>query len=208
MENGIKGYNGAFTFNDTERLDPFFRSIRLYSLNQKKFTEYTLINPIIKSYKFGDHSTSSTDFNEIEMTLEFETVLLREGKIAVGNSDSEVEGFAELHYDKGPSPLVPLGGGTQSVTGKGGFLDAVNAIKNGGLSGASALTALRLANNLNGQNLIKMAGGELLAAGQNIIANNPNPLSGMFVPVAAPAVNTADNYTGDGIITGNVTNIV
>jgi len=81
---------------------PFFESIRIYSLSQKKFSGYTLINPLIKSWKHGKHSTDSEDALSNEMSLVFESVLYSHGIIG---EDEEPKFFTDLHYDNEISPL-------------------------------------------------------------------------------------------------------
>lgn len=75
--------------------------IRLYSLHQKQFTEYVLINPQITSFQHGQHSQSESNTMEHTMTVSYETVLYNYGTIVPGADIS----FAELHYDGTPSPL-------------------------------------------------------------------------------------------------------
>jgi len=97
-------------YNDRVRLNwgfvppskPFFESIRIYSLSQKKFTGYTLINPLINSWKHGKHSSDSDDALENQMGLVFESVLYSQGIIG---EDSEPKFFTDMHYDNEISPL-------------------------------------------------------------------------------------------------------
>ena len=81
---------------------PYLKCIRIYSLHHKKFSEYVLINPIIKSFRHGQHDqTSSDSLLTHDMTIEYESVLYNYGDVS-GNT---VNGFAQLHYDKAASPL-------------------------------------------------------------------------------------------------------
>lgn len=99
---------------------PFIRAIRLYSLHKKYFSEYILVNPIIKTFRHGQHDNSQSDsILSHEVTIEYETVLYNSGRVKVDNP----KGFAKLHYDTFPSPLTPAGGGTKTVFGPGGILD-------------------------------------------------------------------------------------
>ena len=81
---------------------PFFESIRIYSLSQKKFTGYTLINPLIESWRHGKHSTDGDDLLTNQMGLVFESVLYSHGVIG---EDEEPKFFTDLHYDNEISPL-------------------------------------------------------------------------------------------------------
>ena len=75
--------------------------VRMYSLHQKQFTEYVLINPQITSFQHGQHQQGENGTMEHSMTLSYETVLYNYGTIVPGANTS----FAELHYDGSPSPL-------------------------------------------------------------------------------------------------------
>jgi len=81
---------------------PFFESIRIYSLSQKKFTGYTLINPLIKSWKHGKHSVDDDEALSNQCELVFESVLYSHGVIG---EDEEPKFFADMHYDNEVSPL-------------------------------------------------------------------------------------------------------
>lgn len=81
---------------------PFFESIRIYSLSQKKFSGYTLINPLIESWQHGKHSADSDEPMSNQMGLVFESVLYSHGVIG---EDEEPKFFTDLHYDNEISPL-------------------------------------------------------------------------------------------------------
>ena len=88
------GYKGQFV--------QFLSAIRIYSLSRGKFSEYTLVNPIIKNYSNGEHNSyDSAGIMQHQMTVAYETVLLSGGT----TSQSSVEGFAQLNYDTTPSPF-------------------------------------------------------------------------------------------------------
>ena len=81
---------------------PYLKSIRIYSLHHKKFSEYVLINPLIRSFRHGQHDQTTGDsLLTHDMTIEYESVLYNYGDV----SSNTVKGFAQLHYDKTASPL-------------------------------------------------------------------------------------------------------
>lgn len=83
-------------------LKPFFRSIQIYSLHQKRFTEYTLVNPMISSWRHGEHdSYDDNGTMESTMTLSYETVKYKTGYV----NAVDVNGFSILHYDNFQSPI-------------------------------------------------------------------------------------------------------
>jgi len=160
---------------------PYINAIRIYSLHQKEFTEYILVNPTIKSWKFGEHSnTDTSNTMQVDMSVDFETVLYSYGKV----SASTVNGFAELHYDKGPSPLTSLGGGTNSLIGPGGIVDSISGVS-GMLSsrnvGGGLLTAGRAIMKNENTDLKKVAIEDLKTLGTNILTSS-NPFSKVSFP--------------------------
>jgi hypothetical protein len=103
-------------------VEPFIRNIQIFSLHNKKFTEYLLINPVISSWRHGEHdSVAGAEIMDNSMTVMFETVKYRSGSV----NPVDVNGFGTLHYDNFNSPL---GGGAGQQ-----LLDAtVNSLLGGG----------------------------------------------------------------------------
>lgn len=83
-------------------LKPFLRSIQIYSLHQKRFTEYTLVNPMISSWRHGEHDAyAGNEPMDATMTLAYETVKYKTGYV----NAVDVNGFSILHYDNFQSPI-------------------------------------------------------------------------------------------------------
>jgi hypothetical protein len=79
----------------------YIQAIRIYSLYQQQFSEYELVNPVISSFKHGEHSNSNTgEMLQHEMSIQFETVKYQTGYV----TDNTVGGFVDLHYDRSQSP--------------------------------------------------------------------------------------------------------
>lgn len=177
----------AQTFGYTPRDYPanigqlqFINAIRIYSLHQKKFSEYTLINPIISSFKHGEHRSDANELMSHEMNISYETVKYATGYV----TEESVKGFSTLHYDRNPSPLTPAGGGTNSIAGPGGLLDTANSVVTDLADGniASALfKGGRALQNFKDTDLSAMAGAELTQIGKDILSGQ-NPLDRMNVP--------------------------
>jgi hypothetical protein len=158
----------------------YIQSIRIYSLHQKKFSEYTLINPTITAFSHGNHDVSTQGGLESSMTISYETVLYSSGRVSVNT----VKGFADLHYDKAPSPLTVAGGGTNSILGPGGILAAADEITQDGRAGnfgSAAFKLLRATQNNKNVDLKGLAAQELLTAGKDII-NGKDPRDRFYVP--------------------------
>jgi hypothetical protein len=112
----------AVGYNNSNSTQPYqyIQSIRIYSLYQKNFSQYQLINPIITSFKHGDHVNGENNLLTHEMSVQFETVKYLTGYV----TDDTVGGYIDLLYDRAPSPLsdqtnlVPdgMGGSMQATT--------------------------------------------------------------------------------------------
>lgn len=168
---------------------PYLKSIRIYSLHQKQFSEYVLINPIIRSFKHGDHAAGQVETMQHEMTVEFESVLYYYGS----TSANTTKGFADLHYDKTPSPLKM---GSRSILGPGGLLDTAADVEKNlkeGNYAAAALLGMRGLNNIKNMDLKGAAMGELIGMGTSILRGN-NSGSPLFVP----SLGSAGNMLGLG----------
>ncbi len=186
----------------------FIKAIRLYSMAKKRFAEYTLINPIITSFRHGQHTAGSSDPLQHEMTVSFEAVLYAAGWV----SSETVKGFGEaLHYDKSPSPLTPAGGGTRSILGPGGLIDlASSTVDSIGRKDPAAafFTAFRGYQNLKNTNLKDVAKAELSQLGRDVLRGN-NPLNRIFVPNTGNLANGSPIYEyGKGGKAGSTTNPV
>jgi hypothetical protein len=169
---------------DSRGESQYIQAIRIYSLHQKKFSEYTLVNPYITSFKHGRHEANpGNDILDHTMTISYETVLYASGYV----TQNTVKGFADLHYDKSPSPLTPQGSGTNSILGPGGILDAATTIFQQGSAGtakgigAAAFTLFRATEKNKNIDLRNLAQTELVQIGKDIL-NGKNPLDRTFFP--------------------------
>lgn len=104
---------------------PFFRDIKIYAINQKKFASYVLINPMITDWKHDtfDYSVGNGTMTHT-MSLRYETVKYYTGAIGGTTPSGSVLGFADpAHYDTTKSSLARPGA-TATVFGQGGLVDA------------------------------------------------------------------------------------
>ena len=160
----------------------YIRAIRIYSLHQKRFSEYTLINPIITAFKHGQHQSGSNELMSHDMTISYEFVLYAAGNV----SKNTVKGFADIHYDTSPSPLTPAGGGTTSILGPGGLVQTADEVISD-LSqdppdyAAAAFKSLMGFKNLKNIDLKKAASAELSQIGTDLLRGN-NPLNRISIP--------------------------
>jgi len=181
---------GSFGFSPrddlgSDELRPYLKTVRIYSLHQKKFSEYILINPIIKNFKHATHSSASTDLMSHDLMIEYEHILYNYGNI----SSNTVKGFAELYYDKTKSPLQ-YPGKVQSIFGAGGLLDTADSVYEDYKRGDYASAIFKAAAGINtarSMNLKKAAVSEITGI-VNTAATNA--IIGA-IPGVAEQINTA-----------------
>lgn len=154
-------------------LNSFLKSIRIFSLHNKNFTEYYLVNPIINSWRHGRHeSGSNSGLMENQMTVSYETVKYFTGFVNPVN----VDGFSLLHYDTEESPIAGsfLGGISAS-----GVLNAIDGApkdlrkpdNSQGAGGplSNLLTVFRTYQNLRNVDLKRAASTSIAAAGASVL---------------------------------------
>ena len=179
--------------------DRLIQRVRMYSLHQKRFTEYVLINPTITSFKHGQH-TNASDAGAMEhtMTLGYETVLYNYGTIDSGQDTD----FAQLHYDNSPSPLgVPALAGSllSEVINGGGVLGTIVGAATGTQpkTGDIQLSGGRtpFVNNSSSQGGL----GNLLGQVALGVSKGNNPFKNLSVPTVGGMIGTV---LGSGGISG------
>jgi len=167
-----------------QSLPPLLKNIRIFSLHNKRFTEYMLINPIITGWRHGDlNSTEGTGLLTNTMNLTYETV-----KYFTGYVDPVVvDGFTLLHYDTRPSPIAT---NTRSVYSNSGILGVIDGAArdlrkpdgSGGAGGplSNLLSLYKTYNNLKNANLknaVAASLGQIGAGIANQVLNGRNPFA-------------------------------
>jgi len=168
------GYIGE-AFNDggsdASGKPPFFRDIRIYGMDQHKFAEYVLINPVITAFNHDQYSyAEGAGTMQNTMTIAYETVKYYSGAVGNQRPDINVQGFADpAHYDQTLSP-ISRPGSRATVFGQGGLLDAGGGIledlQSGGLLGAigAVQKAGTAYNTFKGKNIASIAKSENIAS--------------------------------------------
>lgn len=185
-------------------LKPFLRDIQIFSLHNKRFTEYQLINPVITAWRHGDHdSSASNELMEATMTVEFETVKYRTGYV----NPVDVNGFAVIHYDDTPSPIS--NSTTNIFTDAGligvlqeGSTDLARPDGSGGGAGllGSVLNAYRFYNNLKDTNFSQLAKITLGQVGSQILGGVINSAAEQaFFPTTSGTSGYGGNYGGSQV---------
>ena len=186
-------------------LPNFIKNIRIFSLHNKRFTEYLLVNPVITGWRHGEHdSANDRSLMENTMTVTYETVKYFTGFV----NPVSVDGFSLLHYDNASSPI------STSVTNiytDAGFLGVVDSVpkdlrKPDGSDGAggplsSLLSMFRLYNNLKNVNLKTVVGTTLGSMGVGVLNNVLNQGLNYIFPTlgGGPA-----GINGSGVVSSGV----
>jgi len=174
----------------------FFRDIRIYGMDQRKFAEYVLINPLITSWSHDQYNyAEGAGTMQNSMTIAYETVKYYSGAVgrAQAGGDPNVQGFAtDAHYDKTLSPIARPGSNA-TVFGQGGLLETgagiIGDLQSGSLLGliGAAQKAARLNKTFKGKNLAAIAKSEAIGLGVQTLKQG--------LPAATRAVaNKADGW--------------
>jgi hypothetical protein len=149
----------------------FIARINVYSLSQKTFTHYVVENPIIQSFKHGNHNYSGESFMSSTMTVMPEQIrYIGEGIV----TSDQVRGFGIIHYDTVPSPLQSLGG-RDTIIGKGGVFNSIGGIGDKIASGnflSAALDAYRARDTFKNADLKKTALRDITGLATDVLRGN------------------------------------
>ena len=184
----------------------FFNDITIYGLAQKRFASYVLINPIITDWKSDQYDYSQGAGTMAHtLTIAYETVKYNSGPIGGATPSNAVKGFADpAHYDTTKSSLSRPGG-TATVFGQGGIIDAaagftddLQALASGQGGLQNVLGAVQTAgtayNTFKNVNLAQIAGQEVQGIATNVLQQGLagsmkqaiNAGNGQFFPNARP----------------------
>jgi hypothetical protein len=208
-----EAYNDGNTAGTTGK-PPFFRDIRIYGMDQHKFAEYVLINPLITSWGGDQYNyTEGTGIMQNNMTIAYETVKFYSGAVGrqQAGGDPNIQGFAtDAHYDKTVSPITRPGANA-TVFGQGGLLETgagiIGDLQSGNLLGyiGAAQKAARLNQTFKGKNISAIAKSESVSLGVKTIQQGITPggvrqvtnrVSGWVFPT--PTSQQQNSNTGNG----------
>jgi hypothetical protein len=119
------GYIGESSQGGTNPKVPFFSNITVFGFNQRNFTAYTLINPLITNFSHDTYNYSEGGGTmQNTMTIDYETVTYDEGALDGKNPSDSVTGFGlDENYDLRSSPLNGVDS-RSVVQGQGGLVNA------------------------------------------------------------------------------------
>jgi len=168
--------NNKFRFGlDNDSFHNFFDSIQIYQMSRRRYTSFTLVNPMIQSWQHDSLDNNSSDAVQSTMQVLYETVWYGRGGIDT-SKDAAPKSFgpASGHYDTSPSPITALGGGTTNLFGQGGVLESGLGVLGDITSGqAFSSPSALLGTVLKGANVFKnaksLSKGGLRQEGFNIL---------------------------------------
>jgi len=181
------GYVGD-TIDPSGAKIPFFKNITIFGFSQHNFVAYTLVNPIITRFSHDTYDyAQGAGTMEMQMGLDYETVVYNEGALSGKAPGDIVTGFGDPGtYDRTPSPIMRPGA-NQNILGQGGLVDGLAGTLNS-FSNGNYLDALRTAgttyNTFKNADLSKIAKAEITNAAVNYIEQTPNRNQLFSTPVA------------------------
>tara|TARA_B100001013_G_scaffold281013_1_gene181037 strand:+ start:428 stop:1828 length:1401 start_codon:yes stop_codon:yes gene_type:complete len=150
IKGGVGAYERANTYGpphvnskrfgmDNDQYQNFFNSIQIFQMSRRRYTSFTLVNPIISSWQHDTMDNSDSGVVSNQMTIQYETVWYARGPVEQGTAP-KMFGTPSGHYDTMPSPLTLEGGGIASLFGIGGVasggLDVLGDITSGKATGS------------------------------------------------------------------------
>lgn len=128
--NRIAMANGSYIRSpygfDNNSTIQFFDKITIYQMGKRRWTSYTLVNPMITAWNHDSLDYSSNQPGEQSMTVAYEAVSYDTGQVIAGVSPPGFGG--PEHYDVTPSPISLPGGGSTAVFGQSGVLAGAEAV--------------------------------------------------------------------------------
>lgn len=174
----------AYGFKTVKKA-PLFKSIDIYVLHQHKYTQFTLVNPIVTEWSHDNlDQNDSTKILANRMSIAYETVLYNKGSISKSNPAN----FATQYYDTTPSPLSIGGNGNNSLFSPGGIIDGASSVF-GSLASGNILGALIQGNTLvrNAKTIttagLKQEGYSMITGALGKITPNGNQPGGVSSPI-------------------------
>jgi hypothetical protein len=168
------------------------KAIRIFSFTQGRFSEYMLINPVITSFKHGEHVAEGSNLLEHEMQVSYEAVKYFKGYV----TDDTFGESLLLLYDRTPSSLTA--GSTRSVFGPGGLVGTIDSaladLAQGNFAGAFTKIN-RATQTFKGVNIGELLRTEGIEQVTKAVLTGQNPLS----TVNAPNIGDVTNNIAGGI---------
>ena len=170
----------------------FSKNIKIYSMQNHKFGEYTLVNPIITSFSHDQHAYANGGLMENTMQLAYETVKYATGFV----NNINPRGFGDIHYDVEKSDLsaTTIADDTAFIDGTLTSVTSQRAtdLFDGNVIGTitDAEIIFNQTKNPDGLNVFE----ETLNIFANNLISGKKPTSNILVPITGEAEKIANNY--------------
>lgn len=180
----------------------FFKNIKIYSMHNHKFGEYTLVNPIITSFSHDQHAYANGGLMENTMQIAYETVKYATGFV----NNIGPRGFGDIHYDVETSDLSADNGAIpEENVFENGSIRTTTGERPKDLFQGNVIGTITDADIIFDQSRINT--GNVIQDTISIFANNlltgKKPTSNILVPITGAAEKVANDFAGnvtDGII--------
>ena len=194
----------------------FFSTIQIYTLFDGKFSEYTLVNPIISAFQHPTHTAGEFTPMEHTMTVKYETVLYGSGVVDDNNPKTFIN---NLHYDTTPSPLGNIRPEVDNLGPFGSLFDEDSIFRQIGntldkldriVPGGTDQLIGKLNNSLGTTSLYNevtplITGAIKIKAGDDPISVVQNTFANRTFENENPNLNVPQNVTSNSTIIGNNT---
>ena len=197
---------------DNDSFYSFFDSIQIFQLSRRRYTAFTLVNPMIQSWQHDSLDNNSSDAVQSTMQVLYETVWYSRGAVNTAEGIPKMFGSPSGHYDTTPSPITVEGGSNfGGLLGGGGILAQTGNILQDISSGQAFSSPGRLLGTiLKGANIFKNAKGlsidGIRQEGFGILKNALGGIGGISAnQVGGVASSFFPKNSGLGSIISNVT---
>jgi hypothetical protein len=182
----------------------FFKDIKIYSMHNHKFAEYTLINPIITAFNHDSHAYANPSFMQNSVQFAYETVKYATGYV----NEITPRGFGDIHYDVERSDIAPAD--SENTAFINGELKTVSGQNSRDLFQGNLIGVIKDAEIVYGSQKMDLT-GNVLQDTLSILANNAlsgqKLTSNILVPVTGLGKQLLENsFIGPDNIVNNVTN--
>ena len=174
----------------------FFKNIKIYSMHNHKFGEYTLVNPIITAFNHDQHAYANTGLMENTMQVAYETVKYATGFV----NNITPRGFGDIHYDV---EVSDLSADNAAIGEDNAFVDGSIRTTTGerpkDLFQGNVIGTITDADIIFNQS--RLTTGNVIQDTIGIFVNNlltgKKPSSNILVPVTGAAEKVANDFAGD-----------
>ena len=182
----------------------FFKNVKIYSMHNHKFGEYTLINPIITAFNHDNHNYANGGLMQNTMQIAYETVKYATGFV----NEITPRGFGDIHYDVETSDLS-----AGTIGDNTAFIDGASVSVSGqrpkDLFQGDVIGTITDAEIIYDQEKLSTGAGILkdtVAIFANNLINGKKPTSNILVPITGKAENILQKISKGG--TDNIVNFI